>query len=264
MSRKELLIAGLLLAVAVVGGASLPRLLASPSAPVGIALGPGPGQSVVQAPTIPGTRKSASPRHTTSQPSQGSAAAVTPVSRAAVHPAAVSSVARPKRAATQPPAAPVTTTPPPPVTSPEQPPAAAGRNASAPATPPGHEKAQRRQETTPPGQSKIPPGHEKTPPGHLSRAAHGKPTLTRNRPNLPGSGHGRPDPQAPPHPMGHHARGVGHLPAHPARAAAATPHSGPKARPEAGDPRGQGSHGSSTPQVAQGHGDNGNGKGSGD
>ena len=53
MSRKERVIAALLLAVAVIGGALIPRLLASPSAPLGIALGPGPGRSVVQAPALP-------------------------------------------------------------------------------------------------------------------------------------------------------------------------------------------------------------------
>ena len=53
MSRKERAIAALLLAVAVIGGALIPRLLASPSAPLGIALGPGPGRSVVQAPALP-------------------------------------------------------------------------------------------------------------------------------------------------------------------------------------------------------------------
>lgn len=255
MSRKELLIAGLLLAVAVVGGASIPRLLASPAAPLGIALGPGPSRSVVQAPTIPGARKNAALQHTTSPHVQGSAAPVTPVTRAAARPAPASRIASPKRAAAQPPAAPVTTTPP--ATPPQQAPAAAGRNPSAPATPPGHVKTARGREMTP-------PGHLKTPPGHLSRAAHGKPTLTRSQPDLPGSGHGTTAPQAPPHPVGPHHRGVGHLPPHPARPAAATPHSRPQARPQTRGPRGQGGHGSPAPQVAQGHGHNGNGKGSGD
>ena len=53
MSRKERLVAALLLAVAVAGGALIPRLLASPPTSLGIALGPGPSRSVVQAPAIP-------------------------------------------------------------------------------------------------------------------------------------------------------------------------------------------------------------------
>jgi hypothetical protein len=62
MSRKERMIAGLLLAVAVAGGALIPRLLASSAIPLGIALGPGPVHSVVQAPTITEARHHAAPQ----------------------------------------------------------------------------------------------------------------------------------------------------------------------------------------------------------
>ena len=53
MSRKERIVAALLLAIAVAGGAVIPRLLTSPAAPRGVALGPTPGRSVVHAPAIP-------------------------------------------------------------------------------------------------------------------------------------------------------------------------------------------------------------------
>ena len=246
MSRKELLIAGLLLAVAIVGGASIPRLLASPAAPIGIALGPGPGHSVVQAPPISGAHHRSVSSHSSSRPSRVSAAAVTPVIHAALQPSSSARVTHPTKTK------PVTTAPPP-ATPPTQPPAAAGRN---PTLPPA---------VTPPGQAKTPPGHEKSPPGHLPRASRARPTVTRGPKDLPGSAHGRPVPQAPPHAVGHHDRGVGHLPSAPARPASATHNSRPKARPETRGPRGQGSHGSSAaPQVAQGHGQNENGKGSGD
>ena len=270
MSRRELLIAGLLLAVAVVGGASIPRLLASPAAPLGIALGPGPGRSVVQAPTISGANRHATSQHTSSALTQGSATRVTPVTQAVVQPSSTASVAQPKHAAA-PPAAPVAPVPHP-ATAPKQPPAAAGRNPSAPALPPGQAKKLQGQETmTPPGHSKTPPGHLKTPPGHaktppgqLPRASHGKPTLAGGQRDLPGSGHGTQVPPAPPHAVGHHDRGLGHLPQASARPAAAAPHSRANARPEARGSRGQGGHEPSPPPVAHGNGHNGNGKGSGD
>jgi hypothetical protein len=267
MSRKELLIAGLLLAVAVVGGASLPRLLASPAAPFGRALGPGPGRSVVQTPTVSAAHTHAASGHS-SRVSRTSVVARTPVVQATVKPPAAESVAKPKQAT------PVTTAPPP-VTTPTQPPAAAGRNPTVPVTPPGQAKTPpgqakklQRQEMappgqlkTPPGQLKTPPGHQKTPPGHLPRASRGKPTVTRGSKDLPGSAHGRPVPQTPPHAVGHHDRGVGHLSAASSRPAAAARHSRPKARPETRGSRGKGGHEPAAPQVAHGHGDHGNGKG---
>jgi hypothetical protein len=263
MSRKELLIAGLLLAVAVVGGASIPRLLASPAAPLGIALGPGPGSSVVQTPTISAAPHHAASRHSSSALSQASATPVKPVTQAAVQPSSTASVAQPKHV-TAPPAAPVTTVPHP-ATAAKQPPAAVGRNPSAPATPPGQgKKLQGPEMMTPPGHLKTPPGHAKTPPGQLPRAAHGKPTLTGGQRDLPGSGHGRQVPEVPPHAVGHHDRGLGHLPQASARSAAAAGYSRAHARPEAGGSRGQGGHEPSAPPVAHGQGHNGNGKGSGD
>jgi hypothetical protein len=268
MSRKELLIAGLLLAVAIVGGASIPRLLASPAAPFGMALGPGPGRSVVQTPTV-----SAAHTHAASAPSSlvsgTSAGAGAPVARANVKPPAAESVAQPKQAT------PVTTAPPP-VTTPTPPPAAAGRNPTPPVTPPGQAKTPpgqakklQGQEMAPPGQlktprgqQKTPPGHQTTPPGHLPRVSRGKPTVTRGSKDLPGSAHGRPVPQAPPHAVGHHDRGVGHLSAAPSRPAAADRHSRAKARPETRGSRGKGGHDPAAPQVTNGNG-NGNGNGSG-
>ena len=267
MSRKELLIAGLLLAVAVVGGAVIPRLLASPAVPLGIALGPGPSRSVVQAPTVSGARHHPTSGHTNSP---HASAVVTPVTHVAVQPSPTASVVQSKRATTPPPTAPVAALPTA-VTPPKQPPALAGRNASPPTTPPGQAKASRGQQMTPPGHMKTPPGHMKTPPGHaktppvhLTHASHGKPTLARGERDLPGSGHGRPVPQAASHAVDHHDRNVGHLPPHPARPAAAARHSCPKARPETRGSSGQGSHGPPAPPVTNGHGHNGNGKGSGD
>ena len=66
MSHKERLIAGLLLAIAVAGGAVIPRLLAAPATSLGIALGPGPSRSVVRAPAIPKPSHRAVPRQATS------------------------------------------------------------------------------------------------------------------------------------------------------------------------------------------------------
>jgi hypothetical protein len=270
MSRKELLIAGLLLAVAVAGGGLIPRLLASPAAPFGMALGPGPARSVVQAPTV-----SATPTHETSEHtsfvSRVSTAARTPVAHATVKPPPAARVVQPKQPA------PVTTGPPP-VTTPTQPPAAAGRNPTPPPaappgqpkTPPGQAKKLQGPEMTPPGQLKTPPGQQKTPPGHqkappgdLPRGSHGKPTVTRGPKDLPGSAHGT-VPQAPPHSVGHHDRGVGHLSATSARPAAAAPHPRQKARPQTRGSGSQGGHQPPSPQVAGGHGHGGNGKGSGD
>ena len=276
MSRKELLIAGLLLVVAVVGGAVIPRLLASPVTSLGIVLGPGPGSSVVQAPTITKQPRMAR-QHASSPLSRASAVSAAP---AAVHPTRSSGVARPKHATVRPPASPVTTAPPP-TPSPAQPPTAAKRNPPTLATPPGqaktppgqaktspgHEKTPPGQAKTPPGQEKTPPGHAKTPPGHGPRALRGRhagPTVTPERPYLPGSGHGRSVPQTPPHAVGSHHRRVGHLAPSSARPASPAPRGRPKARPEAREPRGKGSHGPPPPSPVtpdQGQKGNGNGKG---
>ena len=83
MSRKERVIAGLLLVVAVAGGALIPRLLASPATPFGIALGPGPGPSVVQAPAASPKQ----PHHSVSQPATSPTAGATGATGVAVVPA---------------------------------------------------------------------------------------------------------------------------------------------------------------------------------
>ncbi|HZC75323.1 MAG TPA: hypothetical protein VE220_05055, partial [Gaiellaceae bacterium] len=56
MSRTERAIAALLLAIAVAGGALLPRLLSSPPSRIGVALGPSPGRVIVRAPAVPEAR----------------------------------------------------------------------------------------------------------------------------------------------------------------------------------------------------------------
>src|SRR5215831_11256400 len=61
MRGMERVIAALLLAVAVAGGALIPRLLSVPARPLGVPLGPGPSRVVVQAP--PAITKA--PRHAT-------------------------------------------------------------------------------------------------------------------------------------------------------------------------------------------------------
>ena len=280
MSRKELLIAGLLLAVAVVGGASIPRLLASPATSLGIALGPGPGRSVVQAPTItkqpPVVR-----RHASSPVSGGSAVSLAPVASATAQPTPTSGAATGPKHAASPPAEPPVLTAPSPTPSPARPPAATQRNPSVPATPPGeaktppgqakkslgHETTPPGQAKTPPGQAKTPPGQAKTPPGHGPRAMHGrpnKPTVTPESQDLPGSGHGAPSQQTPPHAVGSHHRRVGHLAASSARPASPAPRGRAKARPEAREPRGKGGNGPATPPAPvtpPGHAQNGNGKG---
>ena len=235
MSRKERLVAALLLAVAVAGGALIPRLLASPPTSLGIALGPGPSRSVVQAPAIPRVRRSAPPQHTTPRLSPLVQAPVAPVTPATtLRPKPATSVTGPKHSAPKPPAPPTTKTPPPVVPTTPPPPAAARPPDEGP---PGHDN-------TPPGQEGTPPGHEKTPPGHANAKGHH---------DVPPSGHGEGSPQAPPHPVGPHHRHVGHLASPPPRPAPPAPHARPKARPEAGEPRGKGGHGPPPPQVAHGH-----------
>ena len=278
MSRKELLIAGLLLVVAVVGGASIPRLLASPATSLGIALGPGPGRSVVQAPTI--TKQPSVVRRQASSPVSGaSAVSLAPVASETAQSTPAASAAHPKHAASPPPE-PTVPTAPSPTPSPAQPPAAIKRP-SAPATPPGqgktppgqakksleHETAPPGLAKTPPGQAKTPPGQAKTPPGHGPRAIHGrhnKPTVTPERQDLPGSGHGAPVSQTPPHALGSHHRRVGHLAPSSTRPASPAPGGRPKARPEAREPGGKGGNRPAPPPAPvtpPGQGQKGNGKG---
>src|SRR5215471_14009704 len=63
MKGLERAIAALLLAVAVAGGALIPRLLSVPARPLGVPLGPGPSRVVVQAPAITKARRQATPSH---------------------------------------------------------------------------------------------------------------------------------------------------------------------------------------------------------
>lgn len=250
MSRWERVLAGSLLALAVVGGVLMPRLLASPATPLGIVLGPGPGRTVVQAPTIRTSRHRAVTRHASSPLPAATAATTAPVT---VRSTPARSVARPKHTIAPLPAPPAATAP-----APAPSPAAAAKRPPAPLPPPGQMKIRHGPEMTPPGHAKIPPGHAKTPPGHGSPSP-GAPTAARDTGDLPGSGHGRSVPQAPPHPMGDHHRGVGHLATPPGHAAAAAAHARAQARAEARSARGKGPQGP-PPQVAALHG-HGNGKG---
>jgi hypothetical protein len=270
MSRKERVIAGLLLVVAVGGGALIPRLLATSATPLGIALGRGPTPGVVQAPTIPKAIQHTAGR-TTSPPPAAVAAPITPVAPIVVRPTPAAGVRRPQPPSATPTTPPAATVPPSPAPSlpPTQPPAAADRQPPSSVTPPGQAK-------TPPGQAKklrkfgeTPPGHVKTPPGHTkmppapgppSPAETGAKAGWRNAArDLPGSWHGRSVSQAPSYPVGAHHRSVGHLASPAARPAPATRASSPQARSQDRGRRGQGSERPSPPPVTHGHGHNGNG-----
>src|SRR5215469_10668315 len=76
MSGTERWIAAMLLAVAVTGGALIPRLLSEPSGPLGVAVAPSPIRSVVQAPAAPKPTRSKTPAPQVSTPAR---ADVTPV-----------------------------------------------------------------------------------------------------------------------------------------------------------------------------------------
>src|SRR5215472_12755481 len=76
MKGLERVIAALLLAAAVAGGAFLPRLLSVPARPLGVPLGPGPSRVVVQAPpAIAKAPRRATHSHRTPRPANGSPAA---------------------------------------------------------------------------------------------------------------------------------------------------------------------------------------------
>lgn len=278
MSRRERVVAALLLTLAVAGGALIPRLLASPPASLGIGFGPGPSRSVVQAPTIPGTRRHAAPQPTTSQPSHVIAAPVAPVIPATVRPLPAPKVTPPRHVPAPTPApppakttvpTPVPVAPPPsqpvvvsPAAVPAAPPGHGGTPPGHGGTPPGQAKKSPGHGGTPPGQTrtppgqakvapqaaKIPPGHAKTPPGQAKKGR-----------DLPGSGHGEESSQAPPQPVGHHHRHVGHLASPPSRPAPPAPRPRPQARPETRGPHGKVGHGPPPAQVAHGH--HGHGKG---
>ncbi|HKU56599.1 MAG TPA: hypothetical protein VJP41_06225 [Gaiellaceae bacterium] len=282
MSRKERVVAALLLAIAVAGGALIPRLLASPLNPLGIALGPGPGRSVVQAPAISSPPAHHTPvTHPTSSAAGPSVVSLTPVgstTKPTPHTAPVHHAPAPRSPVPSPAPAPSPTPSPTPPTPP------------APAPPPTpvvtHITAGLRHGTGPghknvvPGPAKTPPGHDKIPPGQAKKiqagndgpeapaaaaTPGGEPAVAHGRrkgsPDLEGSSHGRPVSQASPDAVGARHRGVGHL-APPAKAAAQAAHqAGPQARPQGGGP---GSVGSPQPApVAQPASGNGNGQGHG-
>src|SRR5947208_4037971 len=87
MSRLERGIAALLLAVAVAGGALMPRLLSEPSGPRGVALGPGPSRSIVRVPAAPKPRHVPAPAVVHPVVVQPALPAATPVQRVAASPA---------------------------------------------------------------------------------------------------------------------------------------------------------------------------------
>lgn len=100
---------------------------------------------------------------------------------------------------------------------------------------------------------KPPKSHDrpKPPPGHSKATTSGTAAVGAPlRGDLPGSGHGRQVPQAPPHSVGPRHRGLGRLAAAPVRPAAPAPATRPKARPEARVPRGQGGHGPAPAPLA--------------
>lgn len=278
MSGKERALAAVLLAIAIAGGALLPRMLAAPTSPLGIAFGPepGPGLGVVRAPALP--RAS----HDQAAPS----AAPPPVGRTAPRPSAspvthagspTHAPAPPARPGPEPPTpAPGPSPPPvpPPVLPAPQPPATGPRTAPA-----GHGGSPVGHGGTPPGHGGTPPGQARMPPGQLKRLAAGArpgpPGRSGVRPgrrteayDLEGSGRGRSVQQAPPHAVGARHRGVGHLAPSPQAAAAAAHRPGQKARPQARGAGGEDGHGPPQTAVAhgpgrQGDGQHGSGRGKG-
>ena len=245
MSRKERIVAALLLAIAVAGGAVIPRLLASPATPLGVALGPGPGRSVVQAPAI-----AKQPHHAAHRSTASPLLQATPIAPVTPQPMPTSSSPPARHAPTptpvpsNPPPTPlppptITVASPPPVVTPP-PPLPPPKHAK---TPPGHAKRAAEREKTPPGQTKTPRGHEKSVPVPAPTPAPAKVKHARDngKHDVPGSGHGQ-GPQVPPKPVGHHHRGVGHLASTPARSAPPGHERGKKARPKAGGGRGKGGH----------------------
>jgi len=257
----------------------MPRLLATSAAPLGLVLGPGPAPSVVQAPSIPQTGHHTSQR--TTSLSQGAVVtpviAVTPV---ALQPTQAASAGRPKQASVSP-TAPLPVTVPLNPSSPPIRPAAAVRqppgSVTSPddaKTPPGQAKKLQGLAMKPPGQAKKLSGLAKTPPGRAKKLhAPGPPSPAKastraGRRNahsdLPGSGHGRPDAQTPPHPVGTHHRGVGHLAPPPSGAAPPTRKGRPQARAEDRGRGGEGGEGSPPAPVARGNGHGGHGNGRGD
>lgn len=242
MSGKERALAAFLLVIAVGGGALIPRLLSAAPKPLGIALGPGPARSVVQAPAIPRAPRHvapSSPRVTPPVPEP----APQPIARVPVKPAPKPKTVAPRHPSPPAPAPPTTSSPPPPP-APQPPPPTTTVSQTPQALSPA---------STRPGNGHGDKNHVHTgPPGHAPEAA-GQVS------DLRGSGHGKGHGQASSHTVGAHDRGVGHLASAPSGAAPAAHEAGPKARPDAGN---QGSQGSSPQAVAPTPGQ-GNGKANG-
>lgn len=231
MSRIERGIAALLLATAVAGGALIPRLLSQPAGPVkpavGVAVAPRAGRVVVEAPTIP------KPERQGTHPRLAAPPTATVIPTRLVPIRASRPVQEPSKAPVHHPAVPPKPTPTPPSVPPGTPTVATdlGTSNSAEARPGNGYGDKNHVHTGPPGQASV---------------------SAQPRADVEGSGHGRPVSQTPPHPVGAHDRGVGHLAKAPP-AAAATAHAvGAQTRPEA---RGQSGHVDSPPPgLAQGHG----------
>ena len=228
MSRTERVIATLLLAIAVAGGAVMPRLLSAPSRNFGSGFAPDSGRSVVRLSAIPLPVRHA-PAPPVAQPAEATARPVAPVVPAAVPPsqsgAAHAGHVRAPRSSRA-------VTPLEPSSGPS--PLAAGPQTPATITP------------------AVKPAHE-PPSGHQPED---KPGRRGPGPDVPGSRHG-PPPQVPAHPVGARHRHVGRVAKAPARPAAPAPKAGPKARPKAGRPSGKSDP---PPAVAHRHGPSGRGK----
>ena len=245
MSRMERGVAALLLGVAVAGGVLIPRLLSGPAAPLGVAIGAGPGRIVVEGPAIARVR----PAQQRPSPHAGSVTRVTatPAVSVVAHISSRPKHAPVKRIPTPPAAPPATSGPTPPTPSPPS---------VAATTPPTWTPT-----VEPAAQTSSDDGDEQNPP-----TGHGH--------DLRGFGHGTSVRQAAPHAVGPHHRGVGHLAPPPAGAAQAAHEHGAQARPEARGRGGQRSapapaqpvaHGDQGPPSSSGHGDDdGQGHGHGD
>jgi hypothetical protein len=256
MSQRERAIAALLLAIAVVGVALIPRLLSAPVTSIGVAIGPGPGRSVVEAPAAPRAPRRATPRLVT-PPSQHAAAAGAPAERISLHPAPKPrGVPTKKVPVSVPPTTttPSTTTPPPTPPPPPppsfQPPPAPPSPLTPTSTRPGNGYGDKNHvHTGPPGQA--PPGQQAPSATPAHRTPPKVTSGQRNRGHdVPGSGHARPLPQVPAHPVGARDRHVGRVAKAPAGAAPPAPEARPQARPQAGRAGGQGSQ--PAPPVAHG------------
>jgi hypothetical protein len=255
MNRRERIVAALLLAVAVAGGALIPRLLSAPAGPLGVALGPGPslGPSVVQAPAIPKPPRAQARRIApqAAQPSPIVPTTAKPVARSAVAPAPAPThhVSSPAKSPPSPSPAPPASSSPPPLPPPPSPPPSVSAPAARP-TP-----------TTTPSTAGTRPGngygdknHIHTgPPGQSAAVSTGaEPPRRSHGHDLEGSGHGRPS-QAPPDSVGVHDRNVGYLQALATAAAQAAAEAGSHAWPQAGVPCHQG-HSPQAVTHAPGHG----------